>query len=369
MDDKPQHDTVETMGGYRETYGISQDLVPLFADTGAQFASYERRRGNLDQYLESVRTGHTTDPRAEAWNNLIETLKPVQNKALVAEIVNSWVNTLVKYDDAKFLRRDSADPNWFQTPQETFFSGKGTCADIALLKRETLLRLGIKDSDMRMVGGTSTYHDGTSYEHMVLEVNLGNHNMVLNSQQVDFGKNPVSDFTTTAELKHISHTHGDIYSDNGFVRGSNDAEGTAFSSFIPEISYNNANGVKGYDPPPPNYAYKPYTRDLTPQELAAFNKDVAQLGEPIIENLIRGAASLNPEYIHFSPANPLPRVKQEPLPPLHPKIAHKADHPKLRKPEENPAEKPPTDKPLGAQPKQQKLRPDIHTGPRPDGFH
>lgn len=336
MADNAPNDSSATVGGFHETYAISRGNGASRELTGAvvdQFAGYEQRATHMDALLHDARTGQNRDPRLQAYADLIDVLKRSDDRGLTLSVVNAWVNTIVKYDDAKYLTANDPNTpnklqNWLQTPDQTLMSGTGTCADIALLKYETLRQLGFRDSDMRLVIGTATNTDGKSEPHMVLSVNVSGKNTILDSQQLDFKQHPIGDFTPVSELKRMSTTHGNIYADSDFVNGVGDAAQYGF--FLPQLSYNRANGVMQYDPPATN-AIPPPTPPVSAERTASFKQSVERLGGgDVIGNVITAAARLNPEYIPYRPGSPTLPVHSEPLPDITPRAHTRKNHASLR---------------------------------------
>ncbi len=155
--------------------------------------SYDQRRLASLQELELSRTSHT---RVQAYRAFVKLLteSPFSRQARM-EATNAWVNELLQYDKDKRKAFEGFWPDkkmkdWVQTPLETLRTGYGQCGDIASLKYEMLLAIGIPDSEMRLV--TLFQYDvkeNLVAAHRVLMVNDDGVNYILNiSNNLSEGK-------------------------------------------------------------------------------------------------------------------------------------------------------------------------------------
>jgi predicted transglutaminase-like cysteine proteinase len=153
-----------------------------------QWDSYITRRGDLDQQIAACRVTRECHPRFMAWIDLIDTLKGVDDPLLVLRTVNGWVNTMFDYDTVRFnyLSQPHTKDDLWKTPKDFFISGKGFCREQAILKYETLRRLGFPIKNMLLVAvEMHNTTDGSEEDlgHMVLVVNAKGENWILNNMQ------------------------------------------------------------------------------------------------------------------------------------------------------------------------------------------
>jgi predicted transglutaminase-like cysteine proteinase len=133
---------------------------------------YERFVTDTDGIKECL-SGECTDPVLANWAN---ELRPLQNlsKFQMITAVNTLVNRRIYADD----RRNYGRSDYWASPSEFLVKG-GDCEDYAILKFASLLALGVKDQDMRLVVGRLS--NGTP--HAFLATNVGSHEYILDNRQ------------------------------------------------------------------------------------------------------------------------------------------------------------------------------------------
>jgi len=213
-------ETSNRLAGYQEAHGPlnkSQDARDDLFYVERSWNFYTVRRDEEARRIAS--DPHSPifhEPRVQVWNSLIDKLNAAHlngtagGKLLEAQIVNGWVNTVVAYDYQEASQKDGQLPGGlyqkYQTPYETLSRGRGICVDTALLKYETLRRLGFDDKDMRLV--YADIHDSKNKwidNHTMLKVNIGGQDFVLNNQ--DF--NPRTPFIDNRQ--QIFGNDGEVY--------------------------------------------------------------------------------------------------------------------------------------------------------------
>jgi predicted transglutaminase-like cysteine proteinase len=181
------------------------DTGMFFYNANQQNESYVSRRPQSDSLLNQCRSQGGCDPRINAWNEFVATLKASRlNPMSKVEAVNVWVNESIRYDYNKKMVVHGKD--WDQTPFTTLSSGRGVCSDIARLKYETLKSIGaVADSNMRLVGGLMYDQQGKILDqHEILVVNVDNKNWVLNN-------NLSGDRPSVRPLLHGGVEQADVY--------------------------------------------------------------------------------------------------------------------------------------------------------------
>jgi len=177
------------------------------ADQEIQFRDYVSRRGNLDATIDAALSLNSqANPRLRAWAEFIQQARAIRDPKLRAEAVNAFINTLIVFDSDKGKHWKGP---WLQTPQDTLMRGTGVCADIAMLKYETLIRVGFPKEDVKYVSSNIEFRtpefrdqmlrlqpqtlspDGAPFAitHGVATVKIGNQNWVLNDEQAPLGAN------------------------------------------------------------------------------------------------------------------------------------------------------------------------------------
>ena len=217
-----------SFGEYSEKFnlGITENARSRFLEK--EWASYRTRR---DHQIKPPHLMGEDAQRLKNWEDLVFSLNRLGNspgeRLLKARIVNSWVNTYIAYDYAK-QKIVATDHNidWIQTPYDTLRKGSGVCSDEATLKYETLRRVGLDSENMRLVNGRVFDSKGAyNSNHMVLEINVAGHNIVLSNQ------NNSSAATNGQER---------------FAKNFKVNSGANAKTFVPEASYNES-GMKSYN--------------------------------------------------------------------------------------------------------------------------
>jgi predicted transglutaminase-like cysteine proteinase len=137
-----------------------------------------------------LKKGEYGSPRMREWKHFTEDLKTGKLSKLdtktKVELVNAWCNRAIAYDDDKAAASNSLSrqevKNWYQTPDKTLRTGKGTCADIARLKAATLAEAGVvPEQDERLILAHVVDTDGKLSGHEFLMVNVDGNNYILNN--------------------------------------------------------------------------------------------------------------------------------------------------------------------------------------------
>ncbi len=272
---------------------------------------YIARRDYQAKHLD---TKTLNEPRYQAWNDLIASLKPLGispgARLVQARIVNGWVNTLIVYDHSKVpptpIPLAGSPPQKYQTPYDTLHLGTGICGDMTLLKYETLRKLGFRDEDMRLVVGSITDRHGNIMDgHMVLKVDINGRDIILNNNQ-----DVIKDIKTTPPAPN---KETQIVADNSYESspgGLAIQAGNKKEKFFPNFGIN-GNGVTVYD----YSAIKGSTALSVARELdatattenlggtshhefaAQYNRALEELGQPKIHALFDQAFRLGYNYI------------------------------------------------------------------------
>ncbi len=126
---------------------------------------YARDQGYdaLDKEIAACRAKpQNCHPRFRAWVELIDTVSKIDDPRVKLDLVNGFINTLIAFNtiktwEAPFWKTDPLtklfEYTYYQTPVDTLVAGSGVCADYAVLKYETLRRVGFPLGDLYLVSG------------------------------------------------------------------------------------------------------------------------------------------------------------------------------------------------------------------------
>ena len=135
---------------------------------------YERFNGDV-RAMKSCLTSQNlcADPMIANW---VQELRPLQHMSKFQKItaVNTLVNRRIYADD----RRNYGRSDYWASPSE-FLQRGGDCEDYAILKFASLLALGVRDQDMRLVVGRLS--NGTP--HAFLATHIGSQEYILDNRQ------------------------------------------------------------------------------------------------------------------------------------------------------------------------------------------
>ena len=132
---------------------------------------YERFLSDVNGLKACIGIG-CADPLLANW---ADELRPLQNLSTYQKIeaVNVLVNRRAYADD----RRNYGRSDYWASPSE-FLTRGGDCEDYAILKFASLLALGVRDDDMRLVVGRLS--NGTP--HAFLATNIGSEEYILDNR-------------------------------------------------------------------------------------------------------------------------------------------------------------------------------------------
>ncbi len=164
-------------------------MAELVSREERQSTSYAVREKESDRLIQECSRQGNCNPRIVAMNKFISELKSSQFSDMTkVQLVNSYVNEMIKYLPDSDKDEAKLGDDWYQTTHATLTSGMGECADIAYLKRSILSKIGIDDSKMYLVGGIFFNADNQFiHGHEELLVNLDGHNYMLNSDVTSLG--------------------------------------------------------------------------------------------------------------------------------------------------------------------------------------
>jgi predicted transglutaminase-like cysteine proteinase len=218
--------------------------------------AYEARRGDIDAQIDACRDGEPCTPRFRAWVGLIDQVRRIDNPLLKIEIVNAWFNSLITF--TRYNALTNGHLQWIQTPQELLADDVGPCADYAVIKYETLKRVGFRDDQLHLLTGlwVDLIHPDQTDRHGVLMVSLPGGDWIL----TNFGNTSAPPGATPEQLRTQFVLNGAAIPATIFM----DMEKVNYRvQFIPLLSQNEAGADRYYRTPnrttghTPDYSYIP----------------------------------------------------------------------------------------------------------------